>query len=349
MKKSIVFLFHAGFWICYFFLALFLTMIFMAMIYYSQEEEPDTAMGSIFVTLQFLALFPSISSFYIFYRFLFPKYLQQEKIKRSIFYGIGIAMSLSFVAMTLATLVHSDSSNPADIAVSIVFFFFISFVSFLCGVMGLVIRGFITWYEEIKLKQALQQKNQEMELALLKAQLDPHFLFNTINNIDVLLLRDAKAGSNYLNKLSDIIRFILFETKTKEIPLAQEIEYLEKYIALQKIRTANEQYVNFEVIGNIDNQSIAPMAFIPFIENAFKHTTNKKIENAINIKVQIDNLGIHLTCENKFDHNRKPEHSNGLGNQLIEKRLQLLYPDQHTLEITNQNEIYRVQLTIQHE
>jgi len=349
MKKSIVFLFHAGFWICYFFLALFLTMIFMAMIYYSQEEEPNTDMGLIFLTLQFLALFPSVSSFYIFYRFLFPKYLQQEKIRRSIFYGIGIAVSLSFVAITLASLTHGTSSDPTDIAASVVFFFFISFVSFLCGVMGLVIRGFITWYEEIKLKQALQQKNQEMELALLKAQLDPHFLFNTINNIDVLLLRDAKAGSNYLNKLSDIMRFILFETKTKEIPLVQEIEYIEKYIALQKIRTANEQYVNFEIVGPSDNQMIAPMAFIPFVENAFKHTTNKKVENAINIKVQTDDLGIHLTCENKFDPHRKPAHSNGLGNQLIEKRLQLLYPDRHTLVINNQDEIYLVQLSIQHD
>ncbi|MEL6943068.1 MAG: sensor histidine kinase [Bacteroidota bacterium] len=349
MKKSIIFLFHAGFWICYFFLALFLTMIFMAMIYYSQDEEPETAMGYIFLTLQFLALFPSISSFYIFYRFLFPKYLQQEKIKRSIFYGISIAIAVSFFAVTLAYMAHSNASDAADIAAFIVFFFFISFVSFLCGVMGLVIRGFITWYEEIKLKQALQQKNQEMELALLKAQLDPHFLFNTINNIDVLLLRDAKAGSDYLNKLSDIMRFILFETKTEEIPLAQEITYIEKYIALQKIRTANEQYVNFEIMGSPDHHSIAPMVFIPFIENAFKHTTNKKIENAISIHIQVDELGIHLTCKNKFDTNRKPDHSNGLGNQLIEKRLQLLYPNQHRLNITNENETYQVQLSIQHE
>lgn len=324
-------------------------MIFMAMIYYSREGEQDRAMGFIFLTLQFLALFPAVSSFYICYRFLFPKYLQHERIKRSIFYGIGIATALSLVAVTLASLAHGISSHPRDIAASVVFFFFIALVSFLCGIMGLVIRGFITWYEEIKLKEALRQKNQAMELALLKAQLDPHFLFNTINNIDVLLLRDAKIGSSYLNKLSDIMRFILFETKTKEIPLSQEIEYIEKYIALQKIRTANEQYVNFEVVGDIDNQSIAPMAFIPFVENAFKHTINKKIENAITIKVQTDELGIHFTCENKFDLHRKPEHSNGLGNQLIEKRLQLLYPDLHTLTITNQDEIYRVQLTIQHD
>ncbi|MEM8525294.1 MAG: histidine kinase [Bacteroidota bacterium] len=323
-------------------------MIFMAMIYYSQEEETDGAMGSIFLTLQFLALFPSVSSFYIFYRFLFPKYLQQEKIKRSIIYGVGIAMLLSFFAVGIASLANGMSSDATDLAASLVFSLFISVVSFLCGMMGLVIRGFITWYEEIKLKQALQQKNQEMELALLKAQLDPHFLFNTINNIDVLLLKDAEAGSNYLNKLSDIMRFILFETKTEEIPLIQEITYIEKYIALQKIRTANEQYVDFEVIGIPDNQTIAPMAFIPFIENAFKHTTNKKIENAIKISIQIEDASIHLTCENKFDQYRKVENSNGLGNQLIEKRLQLLYPNRHTLQIENQNEMYRVDLSIQY-
>jgi len=349
MKKSIIFLFHAGFWVCYFFLALFVTMIAIGAIYYSGDEPPNIAVEYVFVTFQFLALVPPLLSFYIFYWFLFPKYLQQEKIKRSIFYGIGAAMTVSLFTVIVTYVAHGECSKEAGMIFFIGFFCFTSFVSFLCGIMALVIRGFITWYEEIKLKEALQQKNQEMELALLKAQLDPHFLFNTINNIDVLLLRDAKEGSNYLNKLSDIMRFILFEAKTEEIPLSQEIEYIEKYIDLQKIRTANEQYVQFEVIGTPENQKLAPMVFIPFIENAFKHTTNKKIENAINIGLKIDDVGIHLVCENKFDEMRKPDHSNGLGNELIQKRLQLLYPNQHTLKITNQNEYYQVHLSIEHE
>ena len=90
---------------------------------------------------------------------------------------------------------------------------FIAFIAFIAGVIALVIRGFITWVDEIKLKDELKQKNHETELALVKSQLDPHFLFNTLNNIDVLILKDQKVASEYLNKLSDIMRFMLFETK----------------------------------------------------------------------------------------------------------------------------------------
>ena len=191
------------------------------------------------------------------------------------------------------------------------------------------------------------QKNYEMEMALVKSQLDPHFLFNTLNNIDVLILKNAIEASNYLNKLSDIMRFMLFETKTDEIELSKEIEYIEKYIALQKIRTANANYVKFIVAGSPKGKSIAPMIFLPFIENAFKHTGNKKLEDAIIIEMTIENETIQFECQNKFNPNRlKKPQSNGLGNQLIEKRLNLIYPEKHSLEIKKEKEQYSVSLLI---
>jgi len=96
------------------------------------------------------------------------------------------------------------------------------------------------------------------------------------------------------------MRFMLYETKTEEILLSKEIEYIKKYIDLQKIRTANETYVNFNIEGTQEKRTIAPMLFIPFIENAFKHTNNKKIDNAININILIHNGTIKLNCVNKF-------------------------------------------------
>ncbi len=226
---------------------------------------------------------------------------------------------------------------------------FIAFISLISGIIALVIRGFITWFKELKLKEALKQKNHEMEMALVKSQLDPHFLFNTINNIDVLIIKNANEASDYLNKLSDIMRFMLFETKTEEIELAKEIEYIEKYIELQKIRTSNSNYISYAVEGDSVNRSIAPMVFIPFIENAFKHTTNKKLQDAIDIKIKIEAKGISLECVNKIDPNRKLEQeSNGLGNELIQKRLNLIYPERHQLDISNENNVYNVYLTIYH-
>ena len=153
--------------------------------------------------------------------------------------------------------------------------------------MCIIIKGFITWFEEIQVKEALQLKNLSTELDLIKSQLDPHFLFNTINNIDTLLLNSPELASQYLNKLSDILRFMLFETKTDKIPLSKEIAYIEKYIELQKIRTSNSNFVNLAIKGDISNHTIPAMLFIPFIENAFKHVSNKKTDNAINITLEI--------------------------------------------------------------
>ena len=193
-------------------------------------------------------------------------------------------------------------------------------IGLVTGVVALVIRGFINWFNEKKLKEALKERNHEMEMALIKSKIDPHLLFNTINNIDALIIKDAVEASDYLNKLSDIMRFMLYETMADKILLSQEIEYIEKYIALQKIRTANVSYIHFTVSGNIGEKLIAPMIFIPFIENAFKHTTNKKLENAITVNILVTDTIIKMVCENKFDLEAKVQSKNsGLGNELIQK------------------------------
>jgi len=220
-------------------------------------------------------------------------------------------------------------------------------IGVICGIVALVIKGFVTWFNEIKLKEALKEKNYEMEMALIKSQLDPHLLFNTINNIDALILKDRVAASDYLNKLSDIMRFMLYETKPIQILLSKEIEYIEKYIALQKIRTSNSDYVHLTITGNIGSKQIAPMIFIPFIENAFKHANNKKLENAISIEISVMAQKIQFRCENKFDSKpsaRQPD--SGLGNELIQKRLNLIYAEKHMLEVTKTEDLYSVNLTI---
>ncbi|GEP52662.1 hypothetical protein FNO01nite_33340 [Flavobacterium noncentrifugens] len=223
----------------------------------------------------------------------------------------------------------------------------IALIGFAAGIMSIIIKGFITWYDEIKVKEELNFKNHQIELALVKSQLDPHFLFNTINNIDVLILKSPELASEYLNKLSDILRFMLFETKTEKIALSKEIAYIEKYIALQKIRTSNAHFVNFTVNGATSNQKIPSMLIIPFIENAFKHVSNKKTENAIIISLLVEGKTIVFECENKYNENGKPTlESNGLGNELIAKRIELLYPKKHTLAITNQKNTYKVKLVL---
>jgi LytS/YehU family sensor histidine kinase len=140
---------------------------------------------------------------------------------------------------------------------------------------------------------------------------------------------------------------MLYETKTAEIPLTQELEYIEKYIQLQKIRTANPNFVHYELSGDPRHKKIAPMVFIPFIENAFKHSGNKKIDQAVNIDFQIGEQAIVFKCANKFEPHRSAKNGhNGLGNELIQKRLTLLYPEKHTLTVDRQNDQYQIELTI---
>ncbi|WP_026210283.1 sensor histidine kinase [Flexithrix dorotheae] len=348
MKRSIVILLHVGFWICYFLLVL----VILGAIYGSRGEVDDSKIEAAFKAILFFALVPSAISFYLFYFLLFPRFLEKKNIFLTIVYGVMVAY---FAAMVGWSILSGTFGEVCDLggeyededyseAGVILFMTFIAFVS---GIIAWVIQGFLTWVKEIKLKEALVQKNHEMELALVKSQLDPHFLFNTINNIDVLILKNAEDASNYLNKLSDIMRFMLFETKTEEILLAKELEYMDKYIALQKIRTSNANYVNYQVNGTANGKTIAPMVFIPFLENAFKHTNNKKLQNAINIDIQIEENAVKMKCENKFDPTRKPTNGyNGLGNELIKKRLNLIYPERHQLEVVKKNESYMVSLTI---
>lgn len=309
-----------------------------------------------FISLFFFAFIPSLVSYFTYYFLVFPKYFKRKKFLLSIFYGLLVSAIASFISyLMLRYLIESGSLNDMDeggkngrstalrtIAV-------MTFIGIISGIAAMVINGFITWFNEIKLKELLKEKNHEMELELVKLQLDPHLLFNTINNIDALILKDAETASEYLNKLSDIMRFILYETKVDRIPLVKEIEYIEKYIALQKIRTANENYVHLCVKGTIGHKLIAPMVFIPFIENAFKHAKNKKIENAITVVITINDESIQLICENKFDAKSKLQYEiGGLGNDLIKKRLQLIYAENHTLEVHKTEELYSINLIIPH-
>ena len=350
MKRSFIVLLHIGFWACYLLsILIILTVAYRNNVISDRELRIVNALKNLF----FFAFFPSFISFNLFYFYLFPKYIQQKRFLHSIFYGTLITVGAAVIGYILhryfiesGRIIDMDSGGKPGRSTAVIVITAMTLIGVICGIVALVIRGFITWFNEIKLKQMLKDKNHEMEMALIKSQLDPHLLFNTINNIDALILKDAVKASDYLNRLSDIMRFVLYETKGEKILLAQEIEYIEKYIALQKIRTANETYVHFTVAGNIGNRTIAPMVFIPFIENAFKHTNNKKLENAITVSIIIKDGTTQLMCENKFDSMSAKQPVGGLGNQLVQKRLDLIYAGRHTLEIDRNDESYTVNLTI---
>jgi sensor histidine kinase YesM len=342
MKKSIVILFHIGYWVLYLILVLF----FFQVMRLNSPHKP--ALSQIFFSqASVFAFLPGLLGFYSFYLILFPRFLSRKKFIALFSIGIAFCFVSSLVTMILLSALFNAKWYMLDYGQIIGMIIFLSLLTLVHGTIGLVLKGFITWFGDIKLKEELNKKNYETELALIKSQINPHFLFNTINNIDVLIEKNAAQASAYLNKLSDIMRFMLYETKAEKIPIENELAYIEKYIELQKIRTSNPKYVSYSVEGNLYGKMIAPMILIPFVENAFKHAENKKMENAIGISIAIEPDKITFQCKNNDDQvvQFKAEQS-GLGNELIKKRLMLLYPDKHVLEINKENLSYQVKLII---
>ena len=288
---------------------------------------------------------PRVICFYIFYFYLFPAFLAKKRISLFIILGLAVWIILSLLSMAIIhslPLASFSGKTPMVILLT-----GLAPTIFFAGIVGSLFKGFITWYSEIRLKEQLVQKNLQSELALLKAQINPHFLFNTINNIDVLIGKDPKAASKYLKQLSEIMRFMLYETSADLIPLTTELEYIAKYIELQKIRTSNERFVTLTISGENEKLLIAPAIFIPFIENAFKHSTNKKIDDAIAVIIEISGNDISFTCRNYYDISKTfSQEKSGLGIDLIKQRLKLLYDQKHQLEITKTENQYEVILKI---
>jgi len=186
------------------------------------------------------------------------------------------------------------------------------------------------------------------ELALLRSQINPHFLFNTLNNIDTLVEEDPAKASDSIIKLSDIMRYMLYDASTEKVHLKDEIEYLKSYIALHQLRLSDQDYIQFNIKGENSNRIISPMLFIPFVENAFKHGKKNVVSPGVIINLFLERQFIKFEVQNYFDEPVKGEKdiTEGIGLKNIRRRLELIYPDNHELEIGNTNGEYHITLII---
>lgn len=348
MKKSVIILLHAGYWIMY---TLLISSLLVALAANS-KNDPAIILRQTFSQppVPIVFFLPGVLGFYSFYTYLFQRWLTRQELGRFFAAALVTVLLCGLAPILVLVIPGVQWQVTRQWKAFLSLWVFLTILATIHGVIGLVMRGFITWYQEIKLKEDLKKKNLETELALLKSKLNPHFLFNTINNIDILIETDAGRASLYLNKLSDILRFMLYETKSEQIPLQRELEYISKYLDLQKIRSANPDYIRYTVEGDPGGQLISPMLLISYIENAFKHAESFKSGNAIIIKVEIRPGQLYFYCENKYRKNKsgQKDHS-GLGNELLRKRMDLLYPGRYRLDITDKDETYIVELSIEND
>jgi LytS/YehU family sensor histidine kinase len=321
----------------------------MVILLLTVQPQKDFWQKEKYIAMSFVGVFtvlPAIISFYGSYFFLIPL-INRKKHKKFVI-GVFIIMIISITTTFFSVMPFVNPKLPLKQIAGVILevSIMLGILSVIHGTLGLVVKGFINWYQDIKWKEQITQKNLEIELALIKSQIDPHFLFNTLNNIDILIEKDAQKASLYLNKLSEIMRFMLYETKTERIPLQKEVEYIAKYMDLQKIRTSNPDFATFSVEGNIQKHTIAPMIFIPFIENAFKYAPVLREGNVIEIQILVNNNSIDFFCKNKVQNMIAQKDFGGLGNDLIQKRLELLYAKKQTLEVKQTHETYEVHLNI---
>ena len=275
--------------------------------------------------------------FYVFY-FLVPGLF--DKRKKLIWYLIAFVFLISYPVIIVSIVDNGNQTKTPDYLISFLFYMFFAFT-------GSLFRIFFKWIEQNRQKDNLEKQNLKSELALLKYQINPHFLFNTLNNVDALIHESGEKASLALNKLSEIMRYMIYDSEKEKVLLTDEIKYIKSYISLQKLRIADEDKISFDISGNIDNIQIAPMLFITFIENAFKHSSLKKTENNIIIKLDVLENQIIFCCTNSLSFPRaEKDESSGIGLELIKKRLELIYPKEYELKINKTEQTFAVHLKI---
>ncbi|MDC1161980.1 histidine kinase [Tenacibaculum sp.] len=196
-----------------------------------------------------------------------------------------------------------------------------------------------------------RQEEKNAELKLLKAQLNPHFLFNTLNNLYGLSVIKSDKLPNLMLKLSDLLRYSLYETKETFVALEKEIQYLENYVSLEKIRLEDRATIEFVKKGDAASKIIAPMLLIVFVENAFKHLgISSQGKSNVIVTVEVEEKKMKFRCNNSIDNQVKEEDlekgKSGIGLQNAKKRLELMYSEKYELDIKQNKENYMVELIL---
>ncbi|WP_343669636.1 histidine kinase [Chitinophaga sp.] len=217
------------------------------------------------------------------------------------------------------------------------------------ALLMLFMSGFIKiaqeWFKSEQQREALKLENLNAELKFLKSQINPHFLFNCLNTIYSLAHKHSAQTEHAIIKLSTIMRYMIYESNEDKVQLQQELQYLEDYIDIQRLRLPEDIVVDYAVQGNPAGLRIEPMLLVPFVENAFKHGISYAEPSFIAIAVAIERNQVRLVVENAVFRQRVAE-KGGIGLQNVKKRLDLLYTEDHELEITEAENQFIVDLKI---
>ncbi len=281
--------------------------------------------------------------------YLIPNYLTKKKFLR--YSGLLILATLIITPIKLFVFYLKFSSVPqlqADLLQNMNWYFLLTFFIAGCSTVFKIVTD---WLKHLREKQELQTQTMQSELRFLKSQINPHFLFNTLNNLYALTLKKSDEAPEIVLKLSEMMRYMLYECNEKQVLLSKEVAYIRNYLDLERLRQGNNIEISFEVNGRISGQKIAPLMFIPFLENSFKHGLSNQISQGfVNIVLNVDEHQVYFYIENskpdappKRDPSRP---SGGIGLVNIHRRLNLLYPGHYELQIEDSPNTYAVNLML---
>ena len=305
----------------------------------------DTSLNPFGITFIFL----KVLLFSANYFWLYPKFFRSRRYGKWI-----IAALLAVLATTILRYSLEEMLAPVVIGKSNYYpgtsklYYLIDNFFWLSPwiLLSTVIRLIEEWIKMGRDRQVLEQQRTEAELALLKSQLNPHFLFNTLNSIYSLAYQKSEKAPDAILKLSEVMRYMLYDSEDQLVPLEKELQYLHSFVDLQKARFKENIYVDLLVEGTITTQQITPVILIAFVENAFKHGVLNDPTDPVLIQVTINGCHLQLMVQNKVN-DLKKDQTGGIGLPNIYRRLELLYPGRHRLEIRNTDTHYICELSLE--
>ncbi|MFN0212733.1 MAG: sensor histidine kinase [Saprospiraceae bacterium] len=217
-------------------------------------------------------------------------------------------------------------------------------------IISTVLRVIMDWWRYQNEKQVLLTQTIQSELRFLKSQINPHFLFNTLNNLYALTLKKSDKAPEIVLKLAEIMRYMLYECNERRVHLSKEIQYIYNYLDLERLRQPKDADIRFSVEGQVSEQLVAPLMFVPFVENSFKHGLNHTTSGGyVHIRLSVQGEDLEFVIENsKVEQMPRLSHprSGGIGLVNVRQRLQILYPDNHDIEILDEPNRYFVTLRL---
>jgi two-component system LytT family sensor kinase len=335
-KKRIIYI-HIFIWL----FALFANIPFSII---GKGMQPQQIVSNIIAFLYLMVVF------YLFYSVLVPYFLDRKKMVEFFGFSFIIVLIMPFFGYSILFIVRAlfdGTFNHFYRGYSVRMHMSGYYPVLTAAVFGSFFRVILNWFITLNQKAEIDKQKISIELELLKNKLNPHFLFNTLNNIDALIHNNPDEASASLIRLSDMMRYLTYETDSDTVELTKEIEYISNFIELYRIRIKKPEDILFKV--NVEqNLMIAPALFVPLIENAFKYASYRIQNPSVSIYLSSEKGVVSFHISNYFDikSNISESDHSGFGITNLKKRLELIYPDRYQLKIDQIDSQFMVKLII---